>query len=575
MATSDRREAQTGTQAGTPKQVRPGTTIGSYELAKRIGAGGMGEVWLAKHTLLGRMAAIKLLHPMFTNREDIVTRFFNEARAATAIADPGIVQIFDFGYVDGSAFIVMELLDGETLDARVRARVLPVPDALRITRQVASSLGAAHARGIIHRDLKPENIFLVRDPEVVGGERAKILDFGIAKLNDHDGPKTHTSTVMGTPTYMSPEQCRGAGKVEQPSDVYSLGCVLFTILIGRPPFLGEGVGDLIVKHISEPAPRAATLRSDIPLAVDELIARCLEKEPGRRYATGTELARAIGELLGAPRAALALEAAHAPTLVRPAGQRVNPIATTLSGAGAMSMSELVRPRPRKPVLLGLLGLVIAGGAITAVVATWDSTTSRATPTTQPQGSAASIVMPPSAVVHASPPIDAAGASPHRFASQPPLAPDERPTKATLQVAELADAFEAWAHTHVGHRCPIASDLRAGADPWGNPWTITCTSQPSQQRVGFVSAGPDATIGTSDDVTSWSTPAASRLLAGPRWTQKKSPRHPASRPASPTTSAPAMPTTPLPAMPTMPANKPATTPTNEPATTPDDGIPRTR
>ena len=122
---------------------------------------------------------------MFSARPDIVTRFFNEARAATAIADPGIVQIFDFGHhVDGSAYIVMEMLDGEPLDQRLR-RIgrLAVADALRIMRQVASSLGAAHARGIVHRDLKPENIFLVRDPEVDGGERAKILDFGIAKLD--------------------------------------------------------------------------------------------------------------------------------------------------------------------------------------------------------------------------------------------------------------------------------------------------------------------------------------------------------------------------------------------------------
>src|SRR5215468_8465442 len=141
-----------------------GTQVGAYRVLRQIGKGGMGTVWLAEHVMLGRRAAIKLLHPMYTARPDIVTRFFNEARAATAISDPGIVQIFDFGqHVDGTAYIAMEMLEGEPLDRRLRRLVrLPIADALRIMRQVASTLGVAHACGIVHRDLKPENIFLVR-----------------------------------------------------------------------------------------------------------------------------------------------------------------------------------------------------------------------------------------------------------------------------------------------------------------------------------------------------------------------------------------------------------------------------
>src|SRR3954454_2598860 len=194
-----------------------GTQIGAYRVVKKIGEGGMGSVWLAEHLALGRRAAIKVLHPEVSNRPDIVTRFFNEARAATAISDPGIVQIFDFGqHVDGSAYIVMELLDGEPLDRRLqRAGALGLVDGLRLMRQVASTLGAAHARGIIHRDLKPENIYIVRDPEVPGGERAKVLDFGIAKLAGTDvGVKTQTEAMLGTPAFMSPEQCRGAAHVD-------------------------------------------------------------------------------------------------------------------------------------------------------------------------------------------------------------------------------------------------------------------------------------------------------------------------------------------------------------------------
>src|SRR5262245_23764831 len=211
----------------------PGAVVGAYRLVRQLGAGGMGEVWLAEHTMIGRRAAIKVLHEAVSRRPEIVGRFFNEARAATAISDPGIVQIFDFGqHTTGDAFIVMEMLEGETLELRLRrSGALRVPDALRLLRQVAASLGAAHARGIVHRDLKPDNIFVVPDPEAVGGERTKILDFGIAKLAGQGvGVKTQTSAVMGTPTYMSPEQCRGAGEVDQRSDIYSLGCILYEIL---------------------------------------------------------------------------------------------------------------------------------------------------------------------------------------------------------------------------------------------------------------------------------------------------------------------------------------------------------
>src|SRR5690348_7434221 len=189
-----------------PRMV-PGSQIGAYRVLHQIGEGGMGSVWLAEHAMLGRRAAIKVLRPEYSHREEIVTRFFNEARAATSIGDPGIVQIFDFGqHTDGSAYIVMELLDGEPLDKRLeRVGTLGLPDALRLMRQVASTLGAAHARGIVHRDLKPENIFIVRDPEVTSGERAKVLDFGIAKLGgDQSGVKTQTAALMGTPVYMSP-----------------------------------------------------------------------------------------------------------------------------------------------------------------------------------------------------------------------------------------------------------------------------------------------------------------------------------------------------------------------------------
>ncbi|MCE9579867.1 MAG: protein kinase [Deltaproteobacteria bacterium] len=275
-----------------------GVTIGTYRVLRKLGEGGMGAVYVAEHTLLGRKAAIKVLLPMLSANQPIVQRFFNEARAVTSIADPGIVQVFDFGYhTDGSAYIVMELLEGETMDARLRRiRRFAPTDALRLMRQAASSLSAAHAKGIVHRDLKPENIFIVGDPAVTGGERPKILDFGIAKLSgDEPGKmKTQTGMVMGTPVYMSPEQCRGAGDIDYRSDIYSLGCVLFTMLIGRPPFEGAGSGELIASHMMIAPPVPSAVLPGLPPAIDDLIARCLAKDPAARFQSMQDFAAAAG-----------------------------------------------------------------------------------------------------------------------------------------------------------------------------------------------------------------------------------------------------------------------------------------
>jgi eukaryotic-like serine/threonine-protein kinase len=278
-----------------------GVVIGNYQIIHKLGEGGMGAVYLGQHQLLGRRAAIKVLLPELSARPDIVNRFFNEARAVTSISDPGIVQVFDFGYhTDGSAFIVMEYLEGEPLDRRlVRLGKLPVYEALLLCRQIASSLAAAHAQNIIHRDLKPENIYLVRDGEVASGERSKILDFGIAKLSD-DNPgkiKTSTGALMGTPIYMSPEQCRGLATLDHRSDIYSLGCVLFHLLTSRPPFEGEGMGDIIAAHIREPAPAPSSRAPEIAPGIDALVLRCLAKAPDERFQTMQELAAAIGQIL--------------------------------------------------------------------------------------------------------------------------------------------------------------------------------------------------------------------------------------------------------------------------------------
>jgi eukaryotic-like serine/threonine-protein kinase len=257
----------------------------------------MGTVYLGEHTLLGREAAIKVLLPSLSTDEGIVKRFFNEARAVTLIADPGIVQIFDFGHhVDGSAFIVMELLEGESMDQRLR-RIgrFDLIDCLRFMRLICNSLGAAHEKGIVHRDLKPENIFIVRDRAVPGGERAKILDFGIAKLSgDEPGNQTRSDVLIGTPMYMSPEQCRGGAAIDHRSDIYAIACVMFTMLTGRPPFHSMGSGDLIAAHLREAPPLASSRVPALPALIDQILQKCLRKAPAARFQSMNELVQVLG-----------------------------------------------------------------------------------------------------------------------------------------------------------------------------------------------------------------------------------------------------------------------------------------
>ncbi len=465
-----------------------GSQLGAYRVLQKIGEGGMGSVWLAEHTMLGRRAAIKVLHSSYSHDAAIVQRFFNEARAATAIDDPGIVQIFDFGqHTDGSAYIVMELLDGEPLDRRLaRFGRLSVADALRIMRQVASSLGAAHHRGIVHRDLKPENIFLVRDPEVAGGERAKILDFGIAKLTGVTGMKTQTSAVMGTPTYMSPEQCRGAGQVDQRSDVYALGCVLFTLLVGRPPFDAEGIGDIIAMHLREPAPAPSSRTPGIPPEVDAVVLRCLAKDPAHRFPSAIDLAHALGSLLGsAPQLPPGVM-----TQPRPASHAMP---TTLSAA-AGSGTTPGGARSRAPVVIGVVAVAGIGGGI-AVLAT------RGSGDTKPEPAAAA-------------PAPAPVPPPAPASPKPDLSAD-----VAARMKGVLGRFAAWAAVHPGAPCPDLAALGGDAnDPWGHPFVLTCTGQPADQKVGLVSAGPDGASNTDDDIASWQLGRdVTDAVRGARWT----------------------------------------------------------
>src|SRR5262245_54904356 len=274
-------------------------TLGNYRITSLIGEGGMGVVYRAEHTLLGRKAAVKVLRSQIS--EELVDRFFNEARAAAMLHHPSCVEVFDFGHrPDGSAYIIMELLEGEPLSERLeREARLQVPVAAAIGRQVASALHVAHKQGIIHRDLKPGNIYLVPDPEAPAGLRAKVLDFGIAKLARDPVPrsvKTNSGAVFGTPRYMSPEQCRNARSVDGRSDVYSLGCIMYEMLLGVAPFDYDSWGELVGAHLHETPPRPTELDKKLPHDVELILLTALEKKPEDRYQTMHEFAQAIESL---------------------------------------------------------------------------------------------------------------------------------------------------------------------------------------------------------------------------------------------------------------------------------------
>ncbi len=263
-----------------------GEQIGSYQVVRKLGQGGMGEVYEAVHQTLGRRAAIKVLRTPYAGDPKVVARFFNEARAVNLIDHPGIVQVYDFGQLEGGgAYLVMEYLNGESLGARLvrQGRIMQPAEAVRLGHLVADALSAVHGRGIVHRDLKPDNVMVVPDANMPGGERTRLLDFGIAKLHQAAGNvKTETAAVMGTPLFMSPEQCRGAGQIDDRTDVYALGVMLYLMLSGRPPLQGEGAGDIIAKHLYLQPESLGVVAPHVPAKLSSLVDRLLCKDRTQR-----------------------------------------------------------------------------------------------------------------------------------------------------------------------------------------------------------------------------------------------------------------------------------------------------
>ena len=377
-----------------------GDRVGPYRLRGKLGEGGMGLVFVAEHEVLGKRAAVKVLLPQYSQNQEFVRRFFNEARSVTQIRHPGLIDVYDFGHHPGSgcAYIVMELLDGESLGARLaRERRLAEPLIVEIAQQLAGALAAVHARAIVHRDLKPDNVFLTPDASTAMALRVKILDFGVAKLAQADGPavaKTRTGALIGTPAYMAPEQCRGLSTLDHRADLYSLGCIMYEMAAGAPPFVAEGFGEVLAAHIYEEPRSLATLAPNLSPALAAVITRALAKSPDARQPSMDALGAELASLRsGRGGESAPVSPPHGATVVsrRPEAQR-----TTLSRlASAIDRKSRYEPRSASGIvaamlaIVGLTGIVIFGVAgrrrpSPPSTATAHIATTSATPPPQPR-----------------------------------------------------------------------------------------------------------------------------------------------------------------------------------------------
>ena len=346
--------------------------IGQYVIRRLLGKGGMGAVYLADQPSVGRRAVIKVLHPALSRDPGLVARFDVEARAASQLGHPNIVTIYNYGAMaDGTLFLAMEHLDGQTLEEVIERGRQPVARAVDIVRQAAAALAEAHRRGVVHRDVKPSNVMLVSRGQAE--DFVKVLDFGIAHVEGSD--MTSTGAICGTPRYMSPEQLRGQ-KLDGRSDLYSLGCILFELVTGRAPFTAGSPLGLGYQHVHEAAPRASEVapKARIPAALDAFLARALAKDPADRPRSAeaflAELRRVVEEPPGPEPAAVAppiVVAAPAVRTTPPPGRPQKPslVGRGLRGAAAFArrIVDKVRPRPRPlgaRVLARLRGLRAGG-----------------------------------------------------------------------------------------------------------------------------------------------------------------------------------------------------------------------
>ena len=382
---------------------------GRYNVQKLLGAGGMGAVFLADDLTLERAVAIKVLPPDMSRDERVVARFQREAKTAAKLDHPNIIPIHRVESESGLHYFVMKYVTGRSLESVLDAgQPLPISFVVRILAEAAAALGHAHARGVVHRDVKPANIMLGADDQVV------LTDFGISKVGDLTAQLTQTGMIIGTPHYMAPEQAKGC-EVDGRADQYSLAVLGHQLLTGKLLFSGDSAHTIIYRHVSEQPPRVASLRSDVPPAVDAALDRALRKEPDERFATMEEFARALrGEAV-----------ASAPT-ARPSTRALNAATVRLT-------QPPKRKRPsRRPVLIATLAVVLAAGALGARMVIGGPAVTGST-TTPSEIAASPPAAPPLPVVSddtnasvsqipSSPPGDSVASAPITTTNEPRLRP---------------------------------------------------------------------------------------------------------------------------------------------------------
>lgn len=362
-----------------------GQMVGNYRVEAQLGEGGIGVVYLAVHPEIGRKVAVKMLRAAFAEDAQAYGRFVAEARAANAIKHPNIVEVHDFGRLaTGEPYIIMDFLEGESLATRLsRVGRLRIASAVDFAFQVAGALAAAHDEGIVHRDLKPDNVFVVADPAATGREMIKVLDFGIAKLQGTmkaGSPQTRTGSLVGTPLYMSPEQCRGTKEVDARTDVYAMGAMLFEMIAGRPPFVSAGLGDLMDMHMNRPPPLLRSLVPGAPAHIEAVVLKAMAKLPDDRFPTATAFQHALRE---GPNRTLAKDSQPAALAIATAGtlEASSAELSFASSAGEpavvpgpermdslMPSSAPIGVRSRRPVLVrgavgALAALAVVAGAL--------------------------------------------------------------------------------------------------------------------------------------------------------------------------------------------------------------------
>jgi eukaryotic-like serine/threonine-protein kinase len=370
----------------TDEDLAPGSAAGEYRIEKKIGEGGMGCVYGARHPLIGKRAAIKVIRGALSHNREAVDRFVLEAQSVNQIGHPNIVDVFGFGQLpDGRSFFVMEWLQGESLRERL-ARKLELGEALEILEQIAKALQAAHEAGVVHRDLKPDNVFLA----AIKGEKpqVKLLDFGLAKLTGTETQtfeRTRTGVVMGTPLYLSPEQAKGA-KIDAATDVYSLGAMAYEMLAGNVPFKADSAVEIMAMHISTPARPLSDVAAWIPTEINQLVLAMLAKDPRQRPAIDH-----VRESLAATRAMLRTStsqmhlgqspSAWTPTPTPPGMQPTpSPYGRAATPQSAMSTTAPPSRKSRLPLIVGVAVLVIGGGIAAILMLQRDTTTSASPPT---------------------------------------------------------------------------------------------------------------------------------------------------------------------------------------------------